>query len=83
MGQILGPGADLVSQLNSVGGALASQIEQHGEGEEAGEAADAGEATVAAAKQRLWPRWSRRLKRRAKRREMAHKSQDPYPSIFH
>ena len=31
MGQILSPGANLVSQLNSVGGALASQIKQKGE----------------------------------------------------
>jgi large subunit ribosomal protein L10 len=35
LGQILSPGANLVSQLNSVGGALASQIEQRGEGAEA------------------------------------------------
>jgi large subunit ribosomal protein L10 len=34
MGQILSPGANLASQLNSVGGALASQIKQKGEGEE-------------------------------------------------
>ncbi len=34
MGQILSPGANLVSQLNSAGGALASQIEQKGEGAE-------------------------------------------------
>jgi len=40
LGQILSPGANLVSQLGSVGGALASQIEQRGEGEEAGEAAE-------------------------------------------
>jgi large subunit ribosomal protein L10 len=33
-GQILSPGANLVSQLNSVGGALASQISQKAEGEE-------------------------------------------------
>jgi large subunit ribosomal protein L10 len=33
-GQILSPGANLVSQLSSVGGALASQIEQKGEGDE-------------------------------------------------
>ncbi len=33
LGQILSPGANLVSQLNSVGGALASQIEQKGEGQ--------------------------------------------------
>ena len=34
LGQILSPGAMLASQLNSVGGALASQIEQKAEGEE-------------------------------------------------
>jgi len=34
LGQILSPGANLVSQLQSVGGALASQIEQKGEGAE-------------------------------------------------
>jgi large subunit ribosomal protein L10 len=34
LGQILSPGALLASQLNSVGGALASQIEQKAEGEE-------------------------------------------------
>jgi large subunit ribosomal protein L10 len=34
-GQILSPGANLVSQLTSVGGALASQIEQRGKSEEA------------------------------------------------
>jgi large subunit ribosomal protein L10 len=34
LGQILSPGALLVSQLNSVGGALASQIKQHSEREE-------------------------------------------------
>jgi len=39
LGQILSPGANLVSQLTSVGGALASQIKQKGEGEEAAEAA--------------------------------------------
>jgi len=33
-GQILSPGANLVSQLESIGGALASQIEQKGEGGE-------------------------------------------------
>jgi large subunit ribosomal protein L10 len=31
LGQILSPGANLVSQLGSVGGALASQIEQRAE----------------------------------------------------
>ena len=35
-GQILSPGANLVSQLTSVGGALASQVKQKGEGEEGG-----------------------------------------------
>lgn len=34
LGQILSPGANLVSQLGSVGGALASQIEQKSEGAE-------------------------------------------------
>ena len=34
LGQILTPGAVLVGQLGSVGGALASQIEQRGAGEE-------------------------------------------------
>jgi large subunit ribosomal protein L10 len=34
LGQILSPGANLVSQLGSIGGALASQIEQLGEGGE-------------------------------------------------
>ncbi len=34
LGQILSPGANLVSQLNSVGGALASQIEQKAKGDE-------------------------------------------------
>jgi large subunit ribosomal protein L10 len=41
LGQILSPGANLASQLNSVGGALASQIEQRGEGEEAEAQAEA------------------------------------------
>ena len=43
VGQILSPGANLVSQLNSIGGALASQIEQKAEGEstETNEAASA------------------------------------------
>ncbi len=35
LGQILSPGANLVSQLTSAGGALASQIKQKGEEEEA------------------------------------------------
>ena len=43
LGQILSPGAMLVSQLNSVGGALASQIEQRGDG---GEPEAAAEATA-------------------------------------
>jgi ribosomal protein L10 len=34
LGQILSPGAKLASQLTSVGGALASQIKQKGEGED-------------------------------------------------
>ena len=34
LGQILSPGANLASQLNSIGGALASQIKQKSEGEE-------------------------------------------------
>lgn len=42
VGQILAPGANLASQLTSVGGALASQIKQRGEEEEsAGDAAPA------------------------------------------
>jgi large subunit ribosomal protein L10 len=40
LGQILSPGANLASQLTSVGGALASQIKQKGEGDDA-PAADA------------------------------------------
>jgi ribosomal protein L10 len=46
VGQILSPGANLVSQLNSVGGALASQIEQRGEGGEEGEAESEAEAAT-------------------------------------
>jgi large subunit ribosomal protein L10 len=38
VGQILSPGAKLVSQLTAVGGALASQIEQKAKGGEEGEA---------------------------------------------
>jgi len=38
LGQILAPGANLVSQLTSVGGALASQIKQKSEGEDEAEA---------------------------------------------
>jgi large subunit ribosomal protein L10 len=47
VGQILSPGARLSSQLIAAGGALASQIKQHGEGEE--EAAPAAEAAAAPA----------------------------------
>ena len=47
LGQILSPGAMLASQLNSVAGALASQIEQKGEGAE-GEAPPAPEAMASA-----------------------------------
>jgi large subunit ribosomal protein L10 len=47
LGQILSPGANLVSQLASVGGALASQIEQRGEGAEE-EAAPAAAPEAAA-----------------------------------
>jgi large subunit ribosomal protein L10 len=49
VGQILAPGANLVSQLTSVGGALASQIEQRGKGDEGdGEGADEAPAAEAA-----------------------------------
>lgn len=47
LGQILSPGANLVSQLNSVGGALASQIEQKGEGAEEEEKATEAVAEAA------------------------------------
>jgi large subunit ribosomal protein L10 len=48
LGQILSPGANLVSQLTSVGGALASQIEQRTEGaEETAAEATAGTETSA------------------------------------
>ena len=47
LGQILSPGANLVSQLGSVGGALASQIAQRAEGAEEGSADTTAEATVA------------------------------------
>ncbi len=40
LGQILSPGANLVSQLSSIGGALASQIKQKGEEGEASEVKD-------------------------------------------
>jgi ribosomal protein L10 len=43
LGQILSPGALLASQLNSVGGALASQIEQKVKDAEESEAKNAGE----------------------------------------
>lgn len=53
MGQILSPGANLCSQLTSVGGALASQIEQKAEGAEAetaeAPAAESAEAPAEAA----------------------------------
>jgi large subunit ribosomal protein L10 len=42
VGQILSPGANLLSQLTSPGGALASQIKQKSEGEEGGAAAAEG-----------------------------------------
>jgi large subunit ribosomal protein L10 len=48
VGQILSPGADLVSQLTSMGGALASQIEQKGEGAEEDTPEAATEAPVEA-----------------------------------
>jgi ribosomal protein L10 len=47
LGQILSPGANLVSQLTSVGGALASQIEQRGEGAEAEAEAEAAASEAA------------------------------------
>lgn len=49
LGQILSPGAMLASQLTSVGGALASQIEQKAEGAEEAAAEAAAEATSEAA----------------------------------
>jgi large subunit ribosomal protein L10 len=55
LGQILAPGANLSSQLTSVGGALASQIEQKGKEDESAEAASGeaepsqGDATAAPA----------------------------------
>lgn len=45
-GQILSPAANLASQLGSVGGALASQIEQRGKGEEEGSAESTPEAAA-------------------------------------
>jgi ribosomal protein L10 len=47
VGQILSPGANLVSQLTSVGGALASQIKQKSEGADEAGAADAEPAAEA------------------------------------
>lgn len=44
LGQILSPGANLVSQLSSVGGALASQIEQKAEGAESDGPAEEAQA---------------------------------------
>lgn len=50
LGQILSPGANLVSQLTSVGGALASQIKEKAEGESSeGAAASEGAAPETAA----------------------------------
>lgn len=49
LGQILAPGALLASQLNSIGGALASQIKQIAEREEAAAEAPSVEASPAAA----------------------------------
>jgi ribosomal protein L10 len=46
MGQILSPGASLVSQLISAGGALASQIKQHAERDEPSAAAAPGETAT-------------------------------------
>lgn len=47
LGQILSPGANLASQLTSVGGALASQIEQKSEGAEEAAAPAEGEQPAA------------------------------------
>jgi large subunit ribosomal protein L10 len=44
VGQMLSPGATLAAQLNSVGGALVSQIEQHAENLEKSEAGDTAPA---------------------------------------
>jgi large subunit ribosomal protein L10 len=49
LGQILSPGANLASQLTSVGGALASQIEQRGEGAEPEAAAESATTESATA----------------------------------
>jgi large subunit ribosomal protein L10 len=48
MGQILSPGAKLGSQLIGIGGALASQIKQKGEGEESAATPEAAGAVEAA-----------------------------------
>jgi len=48
LGQILSPGANLVSQLTSVGGALASQIKEKAEGESSEAAAPEAAAPEAA-----------------------------------
>lgn len=48
LGQILSPGAKLVGQLTSIGGALASQIKQKGEGGDESPAAEAPAADAAA-----------------------------------
>jgi large subunit ribosomal protein L10 len=48
LGQILSPGANLVSQLTSVGGALASQIKEKAEGETSEAAASDAAAPEAA-----------------------------------
>lgn len=49
VGQILSPGANLVSQLTSAGGALASQIKQKSEGEETAPPAAEAKAEAPAA----------------------------------
>lgn len=49
VGQILSPGANLLSQLTSAGGALASQIEQKSQGDEAAPAAEDAAAPAAEA----------------------------------
>jgi large subunit ribosomal protein L10 len=49
VGQILSPGARLVSQLTGTGGALASQIEQRGKGEDESAPAEPPPAEPAAA----------------------------------
>lgn len=48
VGQMLSPGANLLSQLTSAGGALASQISEKAKGAEEEAAAAAGEATAPA-----------------------------------